>query len=192
MRNAFWLLMALSPGISASPAPIVTFKIQHYEVAGQTVAEIKSSMFRNTPVRGLSGNFGAVTVNSFSTTYNLMPTASGGCEVRNPVVALDSVVTLPRLVIGNQTRVVLVEWQRFIGALRAHEMLHAKNGLNIAQTILTRLSTIQTRMPCNQVSVNLNNAIQVLMNNMSEFDRQLDSKTNHGESQGAVLNTNVR
>jgi predicted secreted Zn-dependent protease len=178
-------------GSIASPQPIVKFEIVYYEAGGSTISQIHDSMFRNSPIRSDRGTFGGLTTNTIYANYDLMQTARG-CEVRNPVVNLHSVVTLPKLSDDVRSAGTEREWERFIGALRAHELMHARNGHAIARTVLSRLYKFRSRQSCITIKTRLDTAIHTLIANMNEYDRHLDRDTSHGATQGAQLNLNVR
>lgn len=186
------LSVATVSAVQASPEPTINFKIQHYPVSGSTTAEISASVFRNTPVVMDGNRFGAVTHNQFQTGYSAVPTASGGCEVKNARIVLNSTIVLPNLIRNGQTPAVLAEWERYIGALRAHEQMHANNGKYTAQTLISRLYDFKADMPCPVMKAKLDLAVDRLINNMGEWDQQLDSKTQHGKTQGAFLRPGFR
>ncbi len=174
-----------------APKPIVDFSIVYYEVSGRTIPEIHEAMFSNTPIRSEEGIFGGVTANTISASYDLMQTSSG-CEVRNPVVHLKSTVVLPKLSDDYRSAATVREWERFISALRAHELMHAQNGHAIASTLLSRLYIFRSEQTCVAIRGRLDAAVSSLIKNMNEIDRHLDRETAHGATQGAVLNLQVR
>ncbi len=186
------LVAAIPTTTQAQPEPVINFQIRHYEVAGMTTAEISQSVFQNTPVGMDGGRFAAVTHNRFSTSYSAVATTQGGCEVKNARVVLDSTILLPRLVESGQSARVLAEWNRYIGALRAHEQLHASNGKFTAETLATRLFAFKSHLPCQQMRVKLDQAVDRLIQNMGDWDRRLDSETQHGKSQGVYLRPGFR
>lgn len=189
------IIAALLSGTSAAhaqPEPTIDFGISYYDVEGATTAEIRSSVFRNTPIRIKGSPYGAITANRFTTGYSSVGTSSGGCEVKNVRVFLESKITLPRLVINGQSGPVLAEWERYIGALRAHEMMHANNGKYTAQTVAGRLYNFKAQMPCSQLRTKLDAAVNQLIHNMGVWDQQLDAQTEHGKSQGAFLRPGFR
>lgn len=188
MRVLVLVLAIAAPSIAqAQPEPLINFQIRHYDVAGMSTAEISQSVFKNTPVGIDGGRFAAVTHNRFSTSYSAVTTTQGGCEVKNARVVLESTILLPRLIQGGQSAVVIAEWNRYIGALRAHEQLHASNGKYTAETLASRLYAFKSHLPCQQMRVKLDEAVDRLIQNMGEWDRRLDSETQHGKSQGAFL-----
>lgn len=186
-RGLLVFTMATASAAQAGPEPTINFKIQHYSVSGSTTAEISNSVFKNTPVSMGGNRFGAVTHNQFQTGYSTVPTASGGCEVKNARITLNSTIVLPSLIQGGQSPAVLAEWERYIGALRAHEQMHANNGKYTAQTLANRLYDFSTKFPCQEMRVKLDQAIDRLINNMGVWDQNLDAQTEHGKTQGAYL-----
>lgn len=195
MHNRFvWALSALlgNPMAWAGPTPTVTFDIQHYAIQGRTMEEIRSSMFGNSPVRNAEGSFGGVTKSQIWTNFDLLNEGDGGCSLRNPSVRIDIKMTLPKLDQGQRSAAVQHEWERFIGALRAHELMHAQNGSYIANTVLTRMMGFKTKLSCAETRPKLNDAIQTLMQRMNDYDKNLDKVTNHGATQGAQLNLRVQ
>lgn len=186
------LSVAWTSAVQASPQPMINFNIQHYSVSGSTTAEISASVFRNTPVVIDGSRFGAVTHNQFQTGYSAVSTASGGCEVKNARIMLNSTIVLPNLVKNGQTPAVLAEWERYIGALRAHEQMHANNGKYTAETLISRLYNFKAEIPCQVMKARLDQAVDRLINNMGTWDQQLDAQTEHGKSQGAYLRPGFR
>jgi len=176
----------------ANPVPIVNFKIQHYPVQGRTMEEIRASMFGNSPVRNAEESFGGVTKSQIWTSYDLLNEEDGGCSLRNPSVRIDIHMTLPQLGGGQRTAAVQHEWERFMGALRAHELMHAQNGNYIAKTVLDRMMGFKTKLSCTDTRPRLNEAIQTLIQRMNDYDKKLDKDTNHGATQGAQLNLRIQ
>lgn len=187
-KLAFALAGFLIPALCwAEPEPSIDFSVRYYDVTGSTTDQIRASVFHNTPIRINGSPYGAVTENHFDRAYSAVTTSAGACEVKNVRVHLISRITLPRLVQNGQSEAVLSEWQRYIGALRAHEMMHAQNGRYTAETIASRLFSVKSAMPCPQMQQLLNAAVEQLIENMGKWDEQLDAKTEHGRSQGAFL-----
>lgn len=186
------LVLATASVAQANPEPTINFNIQHYAVSGSTTAEISASVFKNTPVVMDGNRFGAVTHNQFQTGFSVVPTASGGCEVKNARIVLNSTIVLPNLVRNGQSANVLAEWERYIGALRAHEQMHANNGKYTAETLLNRLYDFKAEMPCPVMKAKLDQAVDRLINNMGAWDQKLDSQTEHGKTQGAFLRPGFR
>lgn len=194
MRKLALLFLALgsASGVNAEPEPIISFKIRHYLVKGAGTTEIAQSVYENTPVQMEGGRYGAVTQNQITTSYSAVATGQGGCEVKNARIQLDSTIVLPKLEEDNHSPSVLLEWARYSGALRAHEMQHANNGKYIAETLAGRLYNFKSTLPCHEMRARLDLAVDRLIKNMAVWDKQMDAKTQHGRSQGAFLRPGIR
>jgi predicted secreted Zn-dependent protease len=193
LRKGILLALAfIACQVHAGPEPVINFTIQHYPVTGASTGEISKSVFQNTPVQMSNGRFGAVTHNKFTTSYSTIATEQGGCEVKNARVQLDSTIVLPQLAETGQSAAVLKEWERYIGALRAHEQMHANNGRYTAETVASRLYDFKSGLSCVQMRAKLDQAVDLLIQNMGNWDTQLDAQTEHGKTQGAFLRPDFR
>ncbi|MFW5301089.1 DUF922 domain-containing protein [Pseudomonas aeruginosa] len=196
--SAMLLVMAvgLAPAtVLADPTgePVVNFKVEHYWVTGRSVQEIQASISENAPTRNGDTFYAGATVWNLDSSYDYVPLASGGCAISNPRVTVNITISLPALRDDVQRSPgVIREWNRFYIALRAHELLHAANGKRTAQTLLSRLSGVRTELPCERLSVVVSQAGQALIKKLGEYDSQLDQQTNHGATQGALLDLRVR
>ncbi len=184
--------LALSAFATAAPAPVINLSVQYYPVTGSTTDEINQSIFSVSPILIRGTRYGAVTKNEFQTGYSRVATEKGGCEVRNVRVVLNSTILLPQLTQGYHSPAVMNEWRRYMAALIAHEQLHALNGKHTAQTLASRLFGFKSDLPCDEMGERLNAAIDKLIDNMGEWDRELDSTTHHGHTQGAFLQNGIR
>tara|TARA_R110002124_G_scaffold128157_19_gene288720 strand:+ start:17759 stop:18349 length:591 start_codon:yes stop_codon:yes gene_type:complete len=177
----------ISEHAHASPEPIIDFSVEYYSVSGRTTDEINRSIFENTPIMMSGRRYGAVTKNDFITNFDQIASRRGGCEVRNVRVELKSKVILPKLTPAYQSNQVSQEWNRYLSALIDHEKLHANNARRTAETLVTRLFGLESDLPCDQMKVKLNQAIDLLVSRMGAWDLRLDQQTSHGAAQGAFL-----
>lgn len=172
--------------------PITNFEIQHYPVTGNSIAEIQNSINTNTPVNSGGGKFGGATVWALETEYGTRTTPDGGCSIVEPIVRLNIKVVLPKLVPGSKlSEAGRREWVRFLGALRAHELLHAKNGLYTATTLEKKMTNLRTKVSCERTKEVLNRGSNALIENITQRDRDMDKQTVHGKTQGAYLDIRV-
>lgn len=191
-----WLLLSCIPVVALGDPtgePVVVFKVEHYPVTGLTISEIQQSISERAPTRNGDTFYSGATVWSLASTYDYVQLANGGCAISNPKVTVEISVSLPSLQDDpNRSPEVIREWTRFYTALRAHELLHAANGKRTAQTLLNRLSGVRTELPCDRLRVVVTDAGQALIKKLGQYDTQLDQQTNHGATQGALLDLRVR
>jgi predicted secreted Zn-dependent protease len=118
-------------------------------------------------------------------TFSLQP-GRGSCQITNVRVAIDAVITLPKL--SNASAQQLAHFNRYMIALRAHELGHYKVSANAAQAIDHQLRSIPAVNKCDGLESYGNKAAHRLLNHYIELNRRYDRETNHGETQGARLN----
>lgn len=173
-------------------SPTIDFKLIHYPVSGNTLSEIKHSISVNAPSREGSTYYAGVTIWSLSSAYDLLPTAEG-CRVDNGQVFLNVAVHLPHLANSSALSApALKEWNRFSNSLKVHEMLHAQNAYRAAANLLRKVNGTKTTVPCPRAKIIAEQATSALITRIADFDLQLDKHTNHGSTQGAVLDTSIR
>lgn len=184
--------LALSATVAyADGNPTIDFKLFHYPVAGSTLSEIKHSISVNTPSREGSTYYAGVTIWSLNSAYDLLPTAEG-CRVDNGQVFLNVAVHLPILSDSSELSApALKEWNRFSNSLKVHEMRHAQNAYRAAANLLRKVNGTKTTVPCPRAKVIAQHATSTLITRIADFDLQLDKHTNHGATQGAVLDTSI-
>lgn len=187
-----WLLVALSPLAQAAEPVSSTVREQHYLVYGRTIDDIRLSISERSPVRNAHGAFGGGTNTRYKVTYRLVPVAQTACVLKDARVKVESVVTLPQLAPGTFAPAVAAEWQRYYSALRVHEYLHVASGKGAARTTQQWLASMQISGPCHAARPRVRVAIEAYIHKLDERDRQLDTVTDHGRSQGAWLDTQVR
>lgn len=194
MRNFLPALVALlGPiGAVANPQPIIDFQLEHYWVSGQSTDDLRQQIFEKTPVWISGQKYGAATINNFQTAYALTSTAAGGCEVKNPSVRLSSKVILPKLIPGQYSDTLYMEWVRYIRALTEHEMQHAQNGKRAAEDLARQLASYSMEIPCARMNPILAEAVAKFIEQRGVWDVEFDQATRHGAVHGAELKSGIR
>jgi predicted secreted Zn-dependent protease len=80
----------------------------------------------------------------------------------------------------------LRQWERFSAALKVHEEGHVEHGIQLSNA-LAQLSGMQAPS-CGEVESKLKQRADDLIRSYSNVDVEYDRTTNHGATQGAVLN----
>lgn len=195
LAAALFALMLGIPGCGAcaeSLRPDVRFQVEYYPVTGRTMAEIQTSIGEQTPSKEGDYFYAGVTVWDLNSSFDLV-SSSSGCSLSNGQVFLNTTIHLPQLNdSGHLSDGVRAEWTRFSNALKTHEMLHAKNAYRAATTLLSKIHGLRTSVPCERARTIIQNGTDELIRRISEFDRDLDSQTQHGKTQGAFLNLGVQ
>lgn len=155
--------------------------------------DIQNSVRANTPIREGDTVYGGATQWKIDTRFTMSSTPTGGCKVEDAVVYLNIFITLPKLQEMPGTRPnVLAEWERFLGALRAHELVHAQNGRYTANTLLKKMTGLKTPMSCSLTREAIETATSSLIERIGARDIVYDKQTQHGATQGAKLNLKIK
>lgn len=187
------ILGSLSNCASAETSkPKVTFQISYYPVFGRTIADIRNSIGQNTPSKDGDVFYAGVTVWDLNSTFDMVGSPAG-CSLTNSQVYLNTTIHLPQLTDpGQVSEGVREEWARFSNALKTHEMMHAKNAYRAASTLLSKINNLTTSVQCDRARIIIQDGTDALIKRITEFDRDLDNKTEHGRTQGAFLNLGIR
>lgn len=188
-------IIALLAGASClaqgASAPIVDSRVLTYPVYGETVEEIKRSIADNAPSRNGNSYYAGLTKWNLAATYDLIPTHQG-CLLDNAEVYLTLRIHLPVLAQKPRSAALEREWRRFFNSLNAHEALHGQNAHRAATTLLAKISGKRTDVPCSRAKLIAEQATQTLIERISAYDKDLDARTHHGATQGAILNPSVQ
>ncbi|HVG43259.1 MAG TPA: DUF922 domain-containing protein [Longimicrobium sp.] len=152
----------------------------YYEVTGNTVGELFTSMRRQSPSEG----FG-VTRWDISWTMRWEP-VGGVCRIVQARVNLRTEVRLPRWEPGPDTSPELVaQWRTFSENLRSHENGHLEIAVAAAREVERELRRVQTPS-CMNVQGAGNQAAQRVVSEYRARQRAYDARSRHGATQGAV------
>ncbi|AQR73902.1 DUF922 domain-containing protein [Sphingomonas sp. LM7] len=153
--------------------------VEYYDLHGSDEESINASLTRNAPTR--PDGTKAMGATGYKVGYRPFQLGTGpACKVTKLKVALGAVVTLPRL--ADESVVperILAKWRPFIAALREHEAGHVRIHYRHMREIEAAL--IGSR--CDQLEAKFLAAA----GKIEAFQRTYDRETNHGATQGAIL-----
>ena len=110
----------------------------------------------------------------------------GNCKLTQVTTSLTSTITLPRLQGGSapQRR----EFDRYLQALRNHELGHYGYGQKAARQIDEQLSALPAMATCRVLESTANALAQERLDQQIQLEKRYDIDTRHGATQGARLN----
>jgi len=162
---------------NSRPLPTVTpINISHatmdfYDITGATEQELRAQM-------SALGPNGHEAYTKWDIRWNWPGQGTPDCNLRDATASYDIAVTFPRWYpTADATPELIAKWNRYIGALSAHERNHVDNV--VAQVPLVT-AAIQ-RAACNTAEA----AAQAALEPIRQFDIQYDLNTDHGATQGA-------
>ncbi len=166
------------PGEGCNLEPTVLF----YDVKGTSLSEIHASLREHGPrdERG-SARFAYT---DWTIEWNWGTTPAKRVELDSLRVQCSATVRLPKLVVTPDTPISVVRsWHDFVERTRDHEMRHVEHVTRGASRIRQRLEAAQVRLGA--LSPRQANAIvSRIVEEIREFDRAYDRRTNHGYTEG--------
>lgn len=182
-------VLALAPApAAADDAVTLDYRIEYYDVRGNTEPQIARSLRRDAP-RALRGFQGEARF-WFAWTFDYVQTGVRRgvpqCRVENARVEVEVVITLPRhRTIARAPAGVQATWAAFSAALERHEHNHGKDFVSIGSRIPRALNG--TVAPCSEIEDVANGKGMSYVERAQRAADDYDARTNHGETEGTFF-----
>ncbi len=159
---------------------------REYNVPGSSLAQVRANLVALN-LGGAQGDFSAYTKwdLTWSQRYSR---GAGGCSLAGASIEVDSVITLPAL--EDESLLSpddLAEWQRYLDALKAHELSHVDNEVDGANAMRDTLESLQTDGDCTALGSQIAALGEQQKQSIHQADDALDAKTEHGALTGATF-----
>jgi predicted secreted Zn-dependent protease len=189
MRRSLWTCLSLAvllPICSADADVRENIKFEEYAAVAERNASLRSTLNRASTIRQSSVTYHAFTDWNVRWDMRWHEERDGRCRVTEATATLDATIKLPKLVGG--TPEARRDFERYLEALRTHELGHLEIGKRAAQQTQRAIA----RLPQSASCANLERAAaklarDTLKRSVSE-ERQYDVSTQYGRTQGASLN----
>ena len=109
----------------------------------------------------------------------------GRCRMTEVNTDLTAEIKLPRIV--NATAKQEDQFNRYVAALRVHEMGHYEHGRQAAMDIDRAILSLPEMGSCQALGAAANDVGYSILRQHADQDVQYDAATSHGRTQGAVL-----
>ena len=174
------LLVASASGLAAAEPVVRT-----YPINGRTGPELVAQMAALGPAQDDGTRFPGGAQWSIDWQYRLAGQGAR-CRLEQVRATLDSTITLPHWQQQEQADSALsTAWRTFLERLEVHEHGHVQQGMDAAAAIRTALDGMTGR--CADLAAQANLRGQQIIEQYNQRDRDYDTQTGHGRTQGAVL-----
>lgn len=167
---ALTLLLSCSPVFAEI---VVTEDTQYFPVTGETKNEIKLSMQKNSPVKGVNSFAAATTRTQLSYEVTTQKRA-GRCDVIKTKVLVQLTYTYPRLAQTPSKR-VLKWWENELKKYEAHEKVHGDISKEYAKRLERKLQGM-TNMRCATIKGEIQRRFNYYNRKMNEAHAEFDRK----------------
>jgi predicted secreted Zn-dependent protease len=183
---AIVLFTALALPAFAIADPIVTTQMNYYDVTGNTVTELNSSMRRESRLHNPTGpNYSALTNHKIRWRYKFRKNADS-CAIDTVTTNVALTLMFPRLREDATTPAeARAKFLLYTKNLLTHEMGHADIGIAIATEIEQGIRNLPPAPTCDALKTIANTLGKNLLAQGKQRNIAYDARTDHGHTQGA-------
>lgn len=157
----------------------------YYSAEHRAGTTLLATLNHYSPIRQNSQIFHAYTGWNIQWNFRWWEERDGRCRITSNQTRLQVEITLPRLVSSDPA--VRRRFDRYLGALRAHEMEHVAIGRRYARRIDEGIRRLPQMTSCAALSRAANTLGEKLLQEAVAAEREMDRQTAHGARQGATL-----
>lgn len=175
-------------GVSpTSPGLKKNIENHYFNLYGSTIYQLRQQLADCGP-KNDGGSWGAYTAYNINYIYDYAPGAGLSCGIKNVAVGIQVDIYLPKWEEPSSFAARLDKsWSNYINALTLHENGHRDYNIDAASEILSALNNFGTYSSCDEAGSAANAKGQEILDNLKSTNGSYDASTNHGETQGAVL-----
>jgi predicted secreted Zn-dependent protease len=173
----------------ANATPVVNEKYIYYDVGSTTKKELINALNSASPIRKNGKVFYGHTDSQINWNFWWNESANA-CQINKVKVTVDITFTLPRL--NNTSKDVSSVWNKWYPKLVEHENGHKNYALEIANQVKLAISELPAHVHCESLEIEANNVGHKLMAELKALNKKYDRNTNHGETEGAWLNSYLK
>jgi predicted secreted Zn-dependent protease len=183
--NKYLLLSLLAIAQASSAEVRESIDYTYYTVEVNANSSIREALNKATPIYEDNRPFHGNTKWHIRWNYHWFKQADGRCKITNVTTDLTATVTLPKLI--GATAAQAEVFDKFVSALRTHELGHYDIGKKVAAVIDSGILTLPEMSSCDELESTANALGYQAINDGKAQDKQYDATTGHGKTQGASI-----
>jgi predicted secreted Zn-dependent protease len=158
-----------------------------YKIFGNTATQIRSQIRACAPHSDTGEVFAGETSYTLTWQYVALTADNGLCTISHLKIGLHVSMSLPAWSPSAQTTNGLAsQWQNFIRSLTTHENGHVSLNTQYAGQLLNDLQNTPA-VDCGTLNATVQTKARTALANLDAANVTLDSQTDHGATQGAIL-----
>ena len=167
--------------------PIIDVRRSLYDVSGSTVIDIRRDLYANSPI--VADGETRATHTEWTILWNIERNETeSGCRIDSVATTVEVRYLLPRLASRDTvTEELRMKWDTYLAALVTHELRHQQFAVEAARRIETKLPKLGSRASCEPLAEEADRVAAGVIDGARRRERQYDTATRHGYSEGAVF-----
>lgn len=157
----------------------------YYTATADTNSSLRETLNKSTPIHVDNSPFHGYTKWDVKWNYRWVKQANGQCKITTVTTDVAGKITLPELV--GATTEQAAAFDRYVSALRVHELGHYDIGKETAIAIDRDILALPQMSSCKELESTANALGYRTLEDYKAKEKQYDTSTNHGEAQGASL-----
>ena len=157
----------------------------YYTVDADSTRSLLSILNASSPIRQNGRIFHGYYDSHVTWTLQWLENPGRRCKITKVTIVLTGNITLPRLEGGTYAQ--RAQFDIFLSALRVHELGHHDINKDAAASISRLILSLPEMTSCKALVSAANDLGQQTLKECKERTEQYDAETNHGKSQGALL-----
>jgi predicted secreted Zn-dependent protease len=185
-RHGILILLACALLPVAAHAKIHEDRVYaYYEVKARPDQPLYAQLYAASPIKEDGQTLHGFTNWELQWKLEMSTDKSGLCRIIRATTNLRVVTTLPKLDGANTQQAA--DFDRYLSALRHHELGHYRIAEQAARTIEHKLRTLKAMRNCDTLGTYANASARRTLAHFNEKSRRYDRETSHGQKQGAWL-----
>lgn len=187
MPNSFitlCLLLAAWPVVAVAEVS-ESLRFKYYAAEHRPGTTLLAALNASSPIRHEGRIFHGYTAWTVRWQFRWWEEADGRCRLTENQTRLAVEITLPSL--SSTEAAARTAFDRYLTALKAHEMEHAKIGRSAAERIDRGILQLPEMSSCRALEAAANSLGMRLLREAVAEEKQMDQQTGHGRLQGAIL-----
>jgi len=157
----------------------------YYTAQADANSSLREALNKVTPILVDNNSFHGYTKWNVKWHYRWFEQADGRCKMTTVTTDLTGNITLPELV--GATAEQAAAFNRYVSALRVHELGHYDIGRKTATAIDNGILALPAMSSCKALEATANALGYQTLDDYKAREKQYDAETNHGKTQGASL-----
>lgn len=185
MRNLFLLIFLVLAWSVVADVNEKQINYNYYTANADPSRSLTDILNASSPIRENDKLFFGYTKWNIKWNYNWHEKPNGRCKLTRVTVDFSSSIQLPKLNGGSTKQ--RKQFDKFLPALRTHELGHYKFGKDAAIAIDRKISSLPEMSSCKELGSTANKLGEQILNEYKKKEKQYDTSTSHGKTQGAWL-----
>jgi len=185
-RSKFFIYFLFFCSNAVFSDPVVNEEFSYYLIYPDNPSEIASELSKHSPIKENGKTFKGHTEWNVNWNY-WWQTENGKCKINKVKTEVAIKYTMPKLASPGKNKDIEKKFNTYYSALLLHEKGHKESAVLAADEIENILLNLPEKFVCDELGILANKKAKNIIRKFNKKDIVYDYKTDHGRTQGAVI-----